>query len=703
MDNTSDTRPTRNRWQRLLKGRQKQKVDVIENVAKYDKNAIHMLHIIWKEWLVDPAEQFYYVWLQVMILPIVYNSVIIILRTCFTTIALSYLPVWLTLDYLSDLMYIVDMIITVHTGYVDQGILVKDLTQLKQRYLHSKAFLRDLASLIPTDLLYFVFGIQTPLVRINRLLRMPRLNEALDRMETRTSYPNTFRISKLMIYIFVLIHWNACLYFALSSYIGFGSDRWVYPNITNPEFASLRRQYIYCFWFSAQIFTTVGDTPLPKREDEYLFMIADLLIAVLVFASIVGNVGNVITSLRDRDNVFFPNHELVKAYLSSHQISKELRHRIDNWYQHLHINKKIIRENEILQELPLHLRTEIAVSVHLSTLSKVTIFHNCDRSLLEELVLKLTPQVFSPGEYVCKKGDVGHEMYIIKEGKLAVVADDGVTEFAVLSDGNFFGEISIINIKGNKSGNRRTANIRSIGHSDLFSLSKEALMDVLSEFPAAKRHLEEKGRQILTKMGMLEENGDGGEGEAATVETKIKKLESSLESLHTKLARLMAELESSNAKMQVRVEQLEWEVAALHTDLSKEEEDARGVQGRGEGVGGEVQLEREEAEGEEEREASDLKMKRQRQGEDVFNEGDGQSTTSTKEDVRKIEVDNCCVSKDPEFHEQNQDVRKIVREDGNDRLGKGDGAEMEPAEMSSGESEEKECELKTQKSEEKTN
>lgn len=39
-------------------------------------------------------------------------------------------------------------------------------------------------------------------------------------------------------------------------------------------------------------------------------------------------------------------------------------------------------------------------------------------------------------------------MYIIKEGKLAVVADDGVTEFAVLSEGNFFGEISILNIKG---------------------------------------------------------------------------------------------------------------------------------------------------------------------------------------------------------------------------------------------------------------
>lgn len=43
---------------------------------------------------------------------------------------------------------------------------------------------------------------------------------------------------------------------------------------------------------------------------------------------------------------------------------------------------------------------------------------------------------------------MGHEMYIIREGKLAVVADDGVTEYAVLTDSNFFGEISILNIKG---------------------------------------------------------------------------------------------------------------------------------------------------------------------------------------------------------------------------------------------------------------
>ncbi|KAM6934561.1 cyclic nucleotide-gated channel alpha-4 [Xenentodon cancila] len=660
-------------WRRLLWWHYEQKMngegeDAVKCEGTQNTHPKARHNFNWKELVIDPAGQFYYIWLQLMIVPIVYNGVIIILRTCFTGIALSYLPVWLTLDYLSDLLYAADMIITLHAGYLDQGILIRDLTLLKKRYLHSKHFLWDLTSLLPTDFLYFAFGIKTPLVRINRLLRIPRLNEALDRMETRTSYPNTFRIIKLMIYIFVLIHWNACLYFALSGYIGFGSDQWVYPNITDPAFASMRRQYFYCFWFSSLILTTVGDTPVPSREEEYLFMIADLLMTVLVFASIVGNVGNVITSLRDRDNVFFPNHELVKAYLRSHHVSKELRQRIDSWYQHVHINKKIMRENEILQQLPLHMRTEIAVSVHLPTLSKVTIFQSCEKSLLEELVLKLTPQVFSPGEYVCRKGDVGHEMYIIKEGKLAVVADDGVTEFAVLSAGNFFGEISILNIKGNKSGNRRTANIRSIGYSDLFSLSKEDLTNVLSQFPAAKRLLEEKGRQILTKMGMLEESAETVEEETETVQTKIQKLESNLAVLQTKLARLIVEFESSNRKIQARMKQLEMEVGV--PEDGKEGGGER-TQERGEGVGREAEWEREEAEGEEEG-----KKQGQRKDDYVTKEGDGESTKSTKEEAERVVERNKPGLYDSDNLKEKED-EESCKWKGGDRHEKGDGAELE--------------------------
>ena len=50
----------------------------------------------------------------------------------------------------------------------------------------------------------------------------------------------TFRITKVVLYILVLIHWNACLFFSISFFIGFESDGWVYQGSPN-----LATQYIY--------------------------------------------------------------------------------------------------------------------------------------------------------------------------------------------------------------------------------------------------------------------------------------------------------------------------------------------------------------------------------------------------------------------------------------------------------------------------
>lgn len=231
--------------------------------------------------------------------------------------------------------------------------------------------------------------------------------------------------------------------------------------------------------------------------------------------------------------------------------------RVIKWFDYLWNNGKAQDEREVLRYLPDKLKAEIAIQVHMQTLKKVRIFADCEAGLLIELVLKLRPQVFSPEDYICRKGDIGREMYIVKDGKLAVVADDGVTQFVVLGSGSYFGEISILNIKGSKAGNRRTANIRSIGYSELFCLSKDDLMESLIEYPDAKSMLEDKGRQILMKDGLIELDPANILPEVQELEGKVNKLYNTMELMQTKLKKILGNYKNTDKALRNRIADLE--------------------------------------------------------------------------------------------------------------------------------------------------
>ncbi|NXW83604.1 CNGA4 protein, partial [Alopecoenas beccarii] len=534
-------------------------------------------------WTLDPSGDWYYWWISIVALPVLYNCIVLVCRSCFPALQERHTGLWLSLDCMCDGIYLLDIAVRLHTAFVEDGILVRDRGRIRRRYLHSSAFPWDVAAVLPTDLLCLRLGTALPAVRANRCLRAPRLFEAFDRRETRTAHPNAFRVAKLMLYVFIAIHWYGCLYFALSSWLGLGTDTWVCPNASRPGFARPLRQYLHSFYFSTLILATVGDTPEPQREEEFLFVIAGFLLAVLGFATITGSMSSVISNMNAADAAFYPDPEPVRRYLRAQGAGGRLARRVSRWHQHLRAQRKLPAERAVLRHLSRGLRAEVAASVHLPALRRVGLFQSWEPGVLRQLVLRLRPQVFGPGEFVCRRGDVGHEMYFIREGQLAVVAEDGVTQLAVLGEGLYFGEISLINIKGeppdpwqpsaaprppslttapaspgNTSGNRRTANIMSIGYSDLFCLSKEDLAEVLVEFPSARAALEAKGRELLLRMGKLDVHAEAAAAAAAEeAERRVQALETALEGLQTRAARLLAQLESSAFKLVLRVQRLE--------------------------------------------------------------------------------------------------------------------------------------------------
>jgi len=121
--------------------------------------------------------------------------------------------------------------------------------------------------------------------------------------------------------------------------------------------------------------------------------------------------------------------------------------------------------------------------------------------------------------------------------------------------------IQCVFVAGNKNGNRRTANIRSVGYSDLFVLSKEDLWEALQEYPEARQKLLEKGRQMLRKDNLLDEEvASKQELQQLSTDEKLLRLERSVDETFQQLTTLTKRFNSVQQQFKQRVTRAEKEL-----------------------------------------------------------------------------------------------------------------------------------------------
>ncbi|KAF9810555.1 hypothetical protein SFRURICE_021008 [Spodoptera frugiperda] len=228
----------------------------------------------------------------------------------------------------------------------------------------------------------------------------------------------------------------------------------------------------------------------------YVFTIVSYLIGVFIFATIVGQVGNVITNRNANRLEFERLLDGAKTYMRHHKVPGGMKRRVLRWYDYSWSRGRIQGGGDIntaLGLLPDKLKTELALHVNLSVLKKVTIFQECQPEFLHDLVLKMKAYIFTPGDSICRKGEVAREMFIIADGILEVISEQGRV-LTTMKAGDFFGEIGILNLDGL---NKRTADVRSVGYSELFSLSREDVLAAMKDYPEAQEILQTLGRKRL--------------------------------------------------------------------------------------------------------------------------------------------------------------------------------------------------------------
>ncbi|XP_020707806.2 cyclic nucleotide-gated cation channel beta-3 [Athalia rosae] len=439
---------------------------------------------------IDPQSYAYIYWLLLVTLCFTYNCCVIPLRSTFPYQTISNARKWMVCDYLADIIYLVDIVfVRPRVMFLEDGFWVKDPGLTRKNYMRKWQFKMDILSLIPLDLLYFAYGYCQALLRIPRFFKVQTFWELYNCMDSVLSNPHVVRIARTLSYMLYLIHINACAYYAFSAWEGLGSNGWVFNGVGNA--------YIRCFYFATKTATSIGKNPKPENEYEYMFMTASWLMGVFVFALLIGQIRDIITTATYSRTEYRKLVDETLEYMRRLNLPGELQERVKLWFTFTWEQQHTLDEGRILDSLPIKMKTDVAINVHIQTLSKVQLFHDCDEALLRELVLKLRPVIFLPGDIICRKGEVGKEMYIVKTGGVQVIGGPSGTEvLATLTEGSVFGEISLLALNG---GNRRTADVRSHGFSNLFVLSKSDLNEAIAHYPDAQEILKKKARSLMRK------------------------------------------------------------------------------------------------------------------------------------------------------------------------------------------------------------
>lgn len=158
--------------------------------------------------------------------------------------------------------------------------------------MNTTLFYIDCLCLLPLDFLYLSLGFNSAL-RGFRLVKIYRFWNFLDRTERHTNYPNVFRSLVLIHYLLVLFHWNACIYYLLSSRIFEFRADWA----KQEDQSDTVRHYLHSLYWSTLFLTNVGDIPRPMTRVEYIFVILELICGLLLFATVLGHVANIVTSV----------------------------------------------------------------------------------------------------------------------------------------------------------------------------------------------------------------------------------------------------------------------------------------------------------------------------------------------------------------------------------------------------------------------
>ncbi len=405
---------------------------------------------------------FSYFWRSIVTFCTVLSTIYIPLRIVinFNGEGLIYLDWIITIIFMLDLFY--NLLVGLNLSKSPSFFEKEEISGYSKTWIFI-----DFISAFPFHLIFGMSLLQ--FFRIVKLARVAQYMHELRRHVLRFS--DYLNLGFFIFWLLILIHWLSCGWVVLFSF--------------SPEMDNTTR-YIDSLYWCIQTFTTVGYGDItPKDNPQHIYSILVMLFGVGVYGYLIGNVANILSKRDPAKEQYFKNIESLKAFSNFRNIPLSLQKKIRDYYVYIWKKRLGYDESAFLSKLPAGLQNEVSLFLKREILEKIPLFKGIDDRFLREMSLHLKPLIFTPGEYVFKEGDKGNEMYFIIRGKLEVISIDENKVKNTLSDGDFFGEIALF-----KKINR-TASVRAVTYSDLYTLEKDVFDYCLKMFPGITDQIKE--------------------------------------------------------------------------------------------------------------------------------------------------------------------------------------------------------------------
>lgn len=486
----------------------------------------------------DPDSVYVLAWESCLFMVMTVQWITVLFQICFRMVKSTH-GVADAVTFSLEFWFFLDVYIRSRLGFYEYGNKVMDLKQIRRSYFRSTTFALDLLALMP---LYTINWCRSPMqrvdtVNINKLLRLFKVPRQFSALENRfLKLTMELRLLRLLYYTFMLTHIFGCVWFDFASNASrlglsgqhesqeeggqeneahtFGMYKWL-PSETLFH-SSLTTQYTGSLFWAFGLMSASNTGELPKTTPQCIFSVVTMTAGFFLFAYVIGNFTDII-ELSDAENrAFNAKMSSVRHLLAHFKLPPSLEDRLKTFFFFKRFHS-ITQEHLLESCLPPSLLTDIRL-VHLKPMiAKVAFLSGMEGSVTRMLVSQFSQSVVLRGQYVCRYGEEGSDMYFVFTGMLDVLMpidllpdDDGDedsggqgNEFAhtplikagrngstrlqtlkkinEISAGSYFGENGLF------TKSLRNAHVRAQTSCILYNLSRESLELVFERYPAWKQ------------------------------------------------------------------------------------------------------------------------------------------------------------------------------------------------------------------------